>query len=58
LLSELGNADLAEPLTRRYAAVMAQPWDLSGDAGMTRKRSELMLAMNELMEAAQQEFLS
>ena len=57
LLNRLGDHDEQLALTKRYANVMAQPIDLSaGDEG-SDTRGELMLAVNDLMQVLQREFL-
>jgi Fe-S-cluster containining protein len=58
LLKSLGNSDEAEPLSRRFEMVMAQPWDLAGEQKLTKARSELPRAMERLMQLVQTEFLT
>jgi len=57
LLRQLGNEDEQQALTRRYARVMRKPVDLSGPEEAVEGRGELMLAVNELMQALQGDFL-
>jgi len=44
-------------LTKRYAQAMSAPIDLSGDGGDAGRRGELMLAVHDLMQLLQREFL-
>lgn len=57
LLRLTGQNDERMALTHRYKAAMEAPMDLSNeeDAG---RRGELMLAVNELMQVLQRDFLS
>lgn len=57
LVRDLGNLDEALPLNQRYAAIMAQPIDLAGDDETVEMRSELMLAVGQLMGLLEREFL-
>jgi Fe-S-cluster containining protein len=56
LLRELGQRDVQMALTHRYTELMNRPMDFSveGEAG---QRGELMLAVNELMQLLQRDFL-
>lgn len=57
-LERLGNRDTQAPLSRRYAKVMAEPIDLSGDADAVELRAELMLGVAALMELLHHHFLN
>ena len=57
LLRSLGDQDEALALTRRYARVMREPVDLSGSEDAVELRGKLMLAVNDLMQALQRDFL-
>ncbi len=56
LLRQLGQRDEHLALTKRYAQITSQPIDLS-DEGAAEARSELMLAVNDLMHTLQRDFL-
>ena len=56
LLRLLGQQDECMALTHRYAAVMSSPVDFS-KPDEAERRGELMLAVNELMQALQWDFL-
>jgi hypothetical protein len=56
LLNQLGNHDEQSALTHRYAELMSTPMDLS-DENDTERRGELMLAVSELMQSLQRDFL-
>jgi Fe-S-cluster containining protein len=56
LLRASGQRDEAMPLTHRYTEVMAAAMDLSDETD-TERRGELMLAVNELMQLLQRDFL-
>jgi len=56
LLRQLGNEDESGALTHRYSEVMSAPMDLS-DENDVERRGELMLAVNELMQLLQRDFL-
>ena len=57
LLRQLGQNDEQLALTRRYTQAMSEPIDLSGDESGAELRGELMLAVGELMQQLQREFL-
>jgi hypothetical protein len=57
LLRNFGNVDEHAPLNRRYAQVMAQAIDLS-DEVQSKRRSELMFAMDELMKMLHRDFIA
>ena len=57
LLRRLGDNDEQLALTKRYSRVMSQPIDLSADEDAGETRGELMLAVNDLMQVLQREFL-
>ena len=57
LLRALGHQDEAMALTHRYGEVMAGPVDFS-DPEQAEKRGELMLAVADLMERLQHDFLT
>jgi hypothetical protein len=57
LVRLLGNADETLPLNQRYAAIMGQPMDLSGDETLIELRGELMLAVGLLVDVLEREFL-
>ena len=57
LLGELGDQDERRALTRRYVRVMRQPVDLSGGENAVELRGKLMLAVNDLMQTLQRDFL-
>ena len=57
LLGKLGDQDERRTLTRRYARVMRQPVDLSGGGDAVELRGKLMLAVNDLMQTLQRDFL-
>jgi Fe-S-cluster containining protein len=56
LLRLLGQRDERAALTHRYAAAMSAPADLS-DGGDAERRGELMMAVNDLMQTLQRDFL-
>jgi uncharacterized protein len=56
LLRSLGQRDERAALTHRYAKVMSEPVDFSRPDD-SEKRGELMLAVNELMNVLQRDFL-
>jgi Fe-S-cluster containining protein len=56
LLRQLGQHDEQLALTKRYAQITSQPINLS-DEGAAEARSELMLAVNDLMHTLQRDFL-
>lgn len=57
LIRELGDTDETLPLNRRYAAVIAQAIDLSGDEADAERRGKLMLAVAKLVESLERDFL-
>jgi Fe-S-cluster containining protein len=57
LLRGLGDKDEQLALTRRYAQAMREPVDLSGSEDAVELRGELMLAVNDLMQTLQRDFL-
>jgi len=57
LLRRLGQNEEQLALNRRYAQVMREPVDLSGGEDAAELRGELMLAVNDLMQALQRDFL-
>jgi hypothetical protein len=56
-LRSLGRHDERLALTKRYAQVMGAPVDLAAAADESELRGELMLAVNELMQMLQRDFL-
>ncbi len=56
LLRSLGQQDERVPLTHRYAAVMRAPIDLA-DENSAERRGELMLAVGDLMQRLERDFL-
>jgi uncharacterized protein len=57
LLRQLGQNDERIAMTKRYAQAMSAPIDLSDHESDTERRGELMLAVDELMQQLQQNFL-
>jgi len=57
LLRSLGQNDEQLALTKRYAQAMSAPIDLSDNEGDTESRGKLMLAVGELMQRVQRDFL-
>jgi uncharacterized protein len=57
LLHSLGGNDAELALTKRYAQVMSAPVDLAASENDSGLRGELMLAVNELMQTLQRDFL-
>ena len=57
LLRQLGQNDEHLAMTKRYAAAMSAPIDLSDHESQTERRGELMLAVDELMRQLQRDFL-
>jgi Fe-S-cluster containining protein len=57
LLCSLGEKNKRLALTKRYANAMSAPVDLSASENDSEKRGELMLAVNELMQTLQRDFL-
>jgi hypothetical protein len=56
LLRSLGQREERMALTHRYAEAMSAPVELADEAGVER-HGELMLAVNDLMEQLQRDFL-
>jgi hypothetical protein len=57
LLRSLGQNDERLALTKRYAQAMSAPVDLSASESNSERRGELMLAVNDLMQQLQRDFL-
>ena len=58
LVRKMGNTDETVPLNRRYAAIAAQPLDLSVENDESLEvRSELMLAVSRLIHIIERDFL-
>jgi Fe-S-cluster containining protein len=57
LLRQLGQNDERLAMTKRYAAAMSAPIDLSDNETHSDLRGELMLAVDQLMRQLQREFL-
>jgi len=57
ILRELGDTDESAPLSRRYQRMMRRPIDLSADERNIELRSELMLAVTELVHVLERDFL-
>lgn len=57
LLRSLGQDDERLALTKRYSQVMSEPVDLSASQNNSELRGELMLAVNDLMQTLQRDFL-
>jgi Fe-S-cluster containining protein len=57
LLRSLGQNDEGLALTKRYAQAMSAPVDLSASENDSELRGELMLAVNDLMQILQRDFL-
>jgi Fe-S-cluster containining protein len=57
LLRSLGEKNEQLALTKRYAQAMAAPADLSVSESDSELRGKLMLAVNELMQILQRDFL-
>jgi uncharacterized protein len=58
LLRSLGEKNERLALAKRYANAMSAPIDLSASENNSELRGELMLAVNELMQVLQCDFLS
>ena len=56
LLRQQGRNDELMALTHRYAEAMSAPMDLADETGAER-RGELMLAVNDLMQQLERDFL-
>jgi uncharacterized protein len=57
LLRSLGGNNERLALTKRYAQAMSAPVDLSSSENDSELRGELMLAVNELMQTLQHDFI-
>jgi uncharacterized protein len=57
LLRQLGQNDEQLAMTKRYAAAMSAPIDLSDHESDAERRGELMLAVGELTRLLQRDFL-
>jgi uncharacterized protein len=57
LLRQLGQTDEHLAMTKRYAAAMSAPIDMSDHEADSERRGELMLAVDELMRQLQRDFL-
>jgi Fe-S-cluster containining protein len=57
LLRSTGQRDEQMALTHRYAAAMSAPIDLKASENDSELRGELMLAVSELMQTLQRDFL-
>ena len=57
MIRSLGGNDERLALTKRYAQAMSAPVDLSASENNSELRGELMLAVNELMQTLQRDFL-
>jgi Fe-S-cluster containining protein len=57
LVTALGQTNDQLPLMRRYAHIMRQPLDLSGDPEKLRQRAQLMRAVHRLTSILEAEFL-
>jgi len=57
LLRQLGQTDEALAMTKRYALAMSAPTDLSATENDSELRGELMLAVSDLMQILQRDFL-
>jgi uncharacterized protein len=57
MLRQLGQTDEPLALIQRYAYAMRQPVDLSDPADAVESQGELMLAMENLMQTLQHDFL-
>jgi uncharacterized protein len=58
LVVQLGHTDETKPLNQRYAAVMAEPIDMSADEADLERRGELMMAVSRLVESLERDFLT
>ena len=57
MLRQLGQTDERLAMTKRYAAAMSAPIDLSDHETDSERRGELILAVDELMRQLQRDFL-
>ncbi|MEI7730147.1 MAG: YkgJ family cysteine cluster protein [Verrucomicrobiota bacterium] len=55
-LRQLGATETAQPLSQRYQAMLAQPWDFSQSAAAVRCRNHLWSACQKLEEFLAHEF--
>jgi len=58
LVRKLGQHDEHLPLSKRYHQIMAEPIDLAGDEEMADLRGQLMLAVHELVQTLEKDFLT
>lgn len=58
LVRQLGHKDESRPLNQRYAAIMAEPIDMSADEADIERRGELMMAVSKLVESLERDFLT
>jgi hypothetical protein len=58
LVRQLGHKDESLPLNQRYAAIMAEPIDMSADEADIERRGELMMAVSRLVESLERDFLT
>jgi uncharacterized protein len=58
LVRQLGHKDESLPLNQRYAAIMAEPIDMSADEAEIERRGELMMAVSRLVESLERDFLT
>ena len=56
LVRELGNPEETQPLHQRYAAIIAEPIDMSADEANVERHGELMMAVAKLMETLERNF--
>lgn len=57
LVRLLGNTDESLPLNQRYAAVIAEPMDMSAAEADLERRGELMMAVSRLVDSLERDFL-
>lgn len=57
LVRQLGDTAESLPLNQRYAAVIAEPIDMSADETDIERRGELMMAVSQLVESLERDFL-
>lgn len=58
LVRQLGNNDETLPLNKRYSDVISQPIDMADDETQIECRGELMIAVANLAEALERDFLT
>lgn len=58
LVGDLGETDETQPLSRRYARIMAQPIDFGGAPAVVKRRSALMRAVDRLAKILERDFLT